>query len=230
VEDQTPTRRQPYATRVWPPPDGQDALPPSGRMYGTPVAPPARRLPVWVPRALIAVGAVVTAAAVITGLVHVVLSGARGGEAVPVSVADNLAGVTYPVPPGWREGMVAPVTAFTSVLSHGDQAIVMTRPGDQVAAADLRQATIDLTERYSRLLLHGDRVIVVTDRDVTVAGRPGHTRALRAEYRDVVNRPSYLRVMLLTGPGDKSTIVLGIAQPDAPAARADINAIMSGVR
>ena len=46
----------------------------------------------------------------------------------------------------------------------------------------------------------------------------------------MVNRPSYLRVMLLTGPGDKSTVVLGIAQPDAPAARADINAIMSGVR
>jgi hypothetical protein len=244
VDDHPPARRQPYATRVWPPPEQappdqddavgedtgpQDALPPSGRWYGTPAA-PARRLPVWVPRVLVAVAAVVTGGAVITGLVLLVLNGVKGAGAVSASVADNLAGVSYPLPAGWREGKVAPVTGFTSVVAHGDDTIVMTRPGDAVTAAGLRKATLDLTDQYSRLLLHGDKVSVVDDRDLTLNGRAGHTRSLLAEYSDVVNRPSYLRVTLLAGVDGRSTVVLAIAQPDDPRRRADIEAIMSGVR
>ncbi len=245
MEDRSYTRRQPYATRVWPPPghragpeqepsspaaDEPDALPPSGRMYGAPAAPPPRRLPAWAPRVLVAVAAVVTAAAVLTGLTRLVLANVHGAAPVPASVADTLAGVTLPLPQGWREGMVAPVTAFTSVVSHGDQAMVMSRAGGPVPAGKLAQMTLELAEQYSRLLLHGDRVIVVADRPVTVDGRAGHTRELRAEYRDVVNRPSYLRVTVLSAPGGGSTVLLGVAQPDTPGARADIDAIMAGAR
>jgi hypothetical protein len=181
-------------------------------------------------RVLVAVAAFATAAAVITGLVYLVLAGVKSADAVQANVADNLAGVTYPLPAGWREGKVAPVTAFTSVVAHGDDAIVMTRPGDAVTSSGLRQATLDLTDLYSRLLLHGDKVSVVDDKDITLHGRAGHIRSLRAEYRDVVNRPSYLRVMLLAGVDGRSTVVVGIAQPDDPRRRADIEAIMSGVR
>ncbi len=146
-----------------------------------------------------------------------------------VDVADPAAGVSYPLPQGWRRGTVPPVTGFTSVATAGGSALVMTRPADSVAVSGPRAATLDLADLYGRLLLHGDTVDVVDDRPITVGGYSGHSRALRAGYTDVVNQPSYLRVTLLT-KDDRSVVVLGLAQPDDPARRAEIDAVVRGLR
>ena len=241
-----------WTRRVWPPADddaptpipapmppmpaptpGDDApapdndLPPSAVWYGTPVEPP-RRMPRWLHRLLVAWAAVAVAAAVISGVVFVILN--RGETAPPAMVADPLARVSYSLPPEWTEGMVAPVTGFTSVAARGDLATVMARPEVHVDPAGLGPAVLELSGLYTKLLLHGDKVEVVDDRDITVGGRPGHTRAVRAEYRDVVNQPAFMRVTLLTRPDGKSTVLLGLAHPDDPRSRADIDALMTGVR
>ncbi len=255
MDERSPSRRQPYASRVWPPrrqrttpgPDavpgdlpppaedpapaapGEDALPPSARWYGTPEAPPPPRIPPGLARVLLGVGVLVVGVGLIAGLGYLILDRVRAVTAPPASAVDRLAGVTYPVPAGWREGKVAPVTAFTSVVTHDGDAIVMARPGDAVPPSGLRQAAQELTDLYSRLLLHGDKVTLVEDKGLTVNGRTAHVRALRAEYRDVVNRPSYLRVMVLGG-GEGGTVVVGMAQPDDPRLRADIDAMMRGLR
>ncbi|GAA0429655.1 hypothetical protein Acor_40500 [Acrocarpospora corrugata] len=217
--------------RVWPPTDrgepDQD-LPPSARWYGTPTAPP-RRLPRWAVTLLLAALALLTAGALVTVLVLAVL-GRPDEPPETVAVSDDLAGVSYPLPPGWRQGVLAPVTGFTSVASNRDLAIAMLRPGDPLDAAAIRPELVELTELYSRLLLHGDTVDVVEDKAITVDGRTGHTRALHAEYRDVVNRPAFLRVTILTAPAGGTVVVLGLAHPDTPESRADIDLITSGVR
>ncbi|GAA4563512.1 hypothetical protein [Planotetraspora kaengkrachanensis] len=207
-------------------PAPDDDLPPSAVWYGTPVEPP-RRLPRWLHRLLVAGAAVAAAAAVIAAAVFVILS--RGEAAPPTMVADPLAGVSYSLPSEWSEGMVAPVTGFTSVAARGDLATVMARPEVHVDPAGLAPAVRDLSDLYAKLLLHGDEVTVVDDRDVTIGGRPGHTRAVRAEYRDVVNQPAFMRVTLLTRPDGKSTVLLGLAHPDDPRSRADIETVMAGV-
>ncbi|MCT9929116.1 hypothetical protein N5079_02655 [Planotetraspora sp. A-T 1434] len=202
-------------------------LPPSARWYGAPAAPP-RQMPRWLQRLLVGAAALAAAGVVIGAVVLTILNRA---EHVPQTVVtDPLAGVSYSLPKGWTEGVVAPVTGFTSVAADGDLATVMARPGDGVDPPNLRSAVLDLSELYTRLLLHGDKVDVVDDRAVTVNGRPGHTRAIRAEYRDVVNQPAFMRVTLLTRPDGKSTVMLGLAHPDEPRTRADIEAVMSGAR
>ena len=260
MDERPPTRRQPYASRVWPrasqppaspvaapgeralpaedtpppaagpPPDpAADALPPSARVYGTPEAPPPPRIPPVLARALLAGAVLLVAGGLIAGLGFLVADRVRAVTAPPSHLFDTLAGVTYPLPDGWREGKVAPVTAFTSVATHDGDAVVMTRPGEAVPPSGLRQAALELTDLYARLLLHGDKLTVVEDRGLTVNGRTAHVRALRAEYRDVVNRPSYLRVMVLGG-GEGGTVMVGMAQPDEPRLRADIGAMMNGLR
>ncbi|ETK33882.1 hypothetical protein [Microbispora sp. ATCC PTA-5024] len=222
-----------WTRRVWPPeghgepaPQEED-LPPSARWYGTP-APPPRRMPRWLQRLLVTAAALVAAGAVI-GAVTVTILG-RAESAPPPVVSDPLAGVSYTLPPGWSEGVVAPVTGFTSVAAHGDLATVMARPGDRVDPPNLRSAVIDLGDLYTSLLLHGDTIEVVDDHAVTVNGRPGHTRAVRAAYRDVVNEPAFMRVTLLTRPDGGSTVMLGLAHPDDPRSRADIEAVMAAAR
>ena len=258
MDDRPPSRRPPYATtRVWPPPkyqppssagtprarpsaaeDGpaegrpapaEDALPPSARWYGTPAPPPPRRIPRWLARTLVVAAVLVAGGGLIAGLGYFVVDRVRAATAPPVTVTDTLAGVRYSLPPDWRAGKVAPVTAFTSVAVRDGDAIVMTRPGDPLRAAELRAKAEELGRMYARLLLHGDKVEVVDDRSLTVNGRAAHTRSLRAEYQDVVNQPAYLRVMVIEG--DRSgTVMVGMAQPDEPRLRADVNAIMDGVR
>ncbi len=226
-----------WTRRVWPP-AGQDDLapatqdlPPSAGWYGTPTPPPPplrRRLPRWALRLIVGFLALAAAGGVISAAVVAILS--RADSTPPPSVTDNLAGVAFALPAGWSQGMVAPVTGFTSVAAHGDLATVMARPAGRVDPADLRGELLQLSELYSRLLLHGDKVDVVDDRTVTVNGRQGYTRALRAEYRDVVNQPAFLRVTLLISPDGKSTVLLGLAHPDEPRSRAEIDAIMSAIR
>ncbi|MDA0647075.1 hypothetical protein, partial [Nonomuraea ferruginea] len=91
--------------------------------------------------------------------------------------------------------------------------------------ADPRAGVKDAAEHYARLLLKGDRVKVVDDRPV--AG--GHTRALLARYDDVVNRPAYLRVTLVT-TGGKAALVLGLLQPEETAARQALDGVMASAR
>ncbi|GIH70570.1 hypothetical protein Mth01_28230 [Sphaerimonospora thailandensis] len=200
--------------------------PPAAERYGMPVRPP-RRMPRRLSRLLVVVLAFLSAGTVIGAVVLTVLG--RAESEPPRVVDDLLAGVSYALPPGWSEGVVAPVTGFTSVAAHRDLATVMARPGDPVDPPNLRSTVIDLTDLYARLLLHGDDVEVVDDHAVTVNGRPGHTRAVRAEYHDVVNEPAFMRVTLLTRPDGKSTVMLALAHPDAPATRAEIDALISGV-
>jgi len=164
----------------------------------------------------------------VAGLVHAGLGLLRDDGEPPPRVVDALAGVSYPLPPGWRAGKVAPVTAFTSVASH-ENAVVMARPGDPLRPSGLRTAAEELGELYSRMLLHPDKVTVVEDRGVTVNGRAAHVRALRAEYRDVVNAPAYLRVMVIEGERS-GTVVVGVAQPDEPRLRGEIATVMTGLR
>ncbi|MEW9533055.1 hypothetical protein [Microbispora sp. NPDC049125] len=225
-----PVRPEPVRPEpVRPEPGGPDEedLPPSARWYGTP-APPPRSMPPWLSRLLVAVLALISAGTVITAVVVTVLN--RAESAPPTVVQDPIAGVSYALPPAWSEGVVAPVTGFTSVAARGDLATVMARPGDRVDPPNLRSAVIDLADLYTRLLLHGDKVEVVDDHAVTVNGRPGHTRAVRAEYRDVVNEPAFMRVTLLTRPDGESTVLLGLAHPDDPRSRADIEAVLTGAR
>lgn len=227
LEHRAPEHRPPDPGGPGPDAAAADALPPSARWYGTPEAPPPPRVPRGLARALVVVAVLLVAGGLVAGLGYLVLDRVRAWNAPPASAVDTLAGVTYPLPPGWREGKVAPVTAFTSVATHGGDAVVMSRPGDPVRPAELRKATLELSDLYSRLLLHGDKVTVLDDRSLTVNGRAAHTRALRAEYRDVVNRPSYLRVMVI---GDGGPVMVGMAQPDDPRLRADIDAMMNGLR
>jgi hypothetical protein len=230
-----------WTRRVWPPaedeaprpashPDAsedKDDLPPSAVWYGTPIEPP-RRMPRWLQRLLLGWAVLAVAAALISAVVFVILN--RADTAPPTMVADTLAGVSYSLPPEWTEGVVAPVTGFTSVAARGERATVMARPEEHVDAARLGPAVADLSNLYTRLLLHGDKIDVVEDHDITINGMPAHTRAVRAEYSDVVNQPAFMRVTLVTRPDGKTTVLLGLAHPDDPRSRADIDAIMSGVR
>ncbi|WP_066373354.1 hypothetical protein [Herbidospora mongoliensis] len=219
--------------RVWPPTDhadpGQDDLPPSARWYGTPAAPPPRRIPRWASRLLVIGFAALAAGAVVGAALYLVLNRTET-PAETVLVTDELAALSYPLPPGWHEGALAPVTGFTSVAGNGDRAIVMARPGDKLDAGNARPALLRLAETYGRLLLHGDTVDVVEDKKVSVGGRTGHTRAVRAVYRDVVNQPSFLRITVLTAPEGRSVVLLGLAHPDDPASRREIDTIMAGTR
>ncbi|MGW5264313.1 hypothetical protein ACWEQG_25350 [Microbispora sp. NPDC004025] len=215
---------------VWPsldlePAKPEDDLPPSARRYRAPDTPP-RRMPRWLQRLLVGGLALVCSAAVIGAVVVTVLH--RAESVPPTVVNDQIAGVAYTLPPEWREGVVAPVTGFTSSAARGDSATVMARPGDRVDPPNLRSAVIDLSDLYTQLLLHGDKVEVLDDRAVTVGGRPGHTRAVRAEYTDVVNEPAFMRVTLLTRPDGGSTVLLGLAHPDDPRSRAEIEGLMWG--
>lgn len=191
-----------------------DGLPPSARRYGTPTAPhrvPVRR------RTGRRVGAVL-ALIVATGLVAALVVGImRTYTPEPVSntLTDTEAAVTIPLPTGWAKGVVPPVTGFTSVARNGQGAVLMARPVRD--SIDVKEAA----EVYSQLILQGDTVGIVKD-------APG-SRSLRAEYKDVVNRPAYLRVMILTRNG-RSAMLLGLLQPDEPAGRQALDALMESVR
>ncbi|MCG5220505.1 hypothetical protein [Streptosporangium sp. KLBMP 9127] len=236
--DERPHEPQPFGERVWPPEreEAAEPLPPSARWYGAPAPPVRRRMPRWAGRAVIVCVALVAGAALIAGTVVVVLR-TVAPESPATVIVDALAGVRYPLPPGWQEGALAPVTAFTSIASkaaapdvpNGGQALVMVRPGPAIGARSLREVTLELTDLYSRLLLHGDAVDIVDDLSASVGGFPAHRRSLRAEYEDVVNRPAYLRVVVLDR-GERTVVVVALAQPDDPVARRGIDAIVSGVR
>ncbi|GLW05047.1 hypothetical protein Misp01_01770 [Microtetraspora sp. NBRC 13810] len=236
--DQRPRGRKPYARRVWPPtPEPEEALPPSARVYGTPAAPARPRIPRRLRTALVVSLAGATGVAVIAAAVAFVMS-LTAPRAPSEKVVDGLAGIRYPLPLGWRPGGLAPVTAFSSVVTNGDatavgiadggQAMLMARTGPDQGARPLREITLELAELYAGLLLHGDTVDVVHDGPVSVAGYPGHSRSVLAGYDDVVNRPAYLRVVVLDR-GPRTVVLLGLAQPDDQRARADIDAIVRGV-
>ncbi|WP_165959479.1 hypothetical protein, partial [Nonomuraea longispora] len=133
------------------------------------------------------------------------------------------AGVSVALPQGWREGPVPPVTGFTSVIRDDAGALVMARP--MPPAKDAGKAAKEAAELYSRLLLKGDRVTVVEDKKLP----DGHTRALRAEYRDVVNRPAFLRVMLLTR-GARTVLLVGLLQPADTDRRQELDMVMTSIR
>ncbi|GGK86179.1 hypothetical protein Sme01_39530 [Sphaerisporangium melleum] len=225
--DEHRTGRRPYGDPVWPPPE-EEGLPPSARLYGAPATPSGVRVPFWVRRTALFAAAVAVGAALVAGVVAFV-AGRLNQPAVPVVVQDGIAGVSYTAPPGWRLGTVPPVTGFTSAVTLGESAVVMARPGDGVPTGGPRAAALQLADVYGRLLLHGDTVGVVDDRAVEANGWTGHSRALRATYSDVVNQPSYLRVTLLTKDGE-SVVMLGLAQPDTPERRAEMDAVLAGVR
>ncbi|GAA4218653.1 hypothetical protein FHR32_004553 [Streptosporangium album] len=209
----------------------QDDLPPSARWYGAPAAPPRRRVQDRLRRRLLGLVALLAGAGALIAvgvvLVPRILPSSSPAASSPAGVSDPLAGVGYPLPAGWRVGAVPPVTGFTSVAGREGAATVMAMPAEPVN--DTREATVELADLYARLLLHGDEVKVVDDRAVTVGGRSGHSRSLRAEYQDV-NRPSYLRVVFLSGAGTRPVVVLGMAQPDDPRLRAEIDTVIAGVR
>lgn len=197
-----------------------DSLPPSARMYGTP-ADPGPRLP---RNSLRRVARPLLAVLVAAGLVGVVVLAVlrlwpSGERTTPL--ADTLAGVRLSLPTGWRELKEAPVTGFTSFARHDDGGLVMVKPMPG-PVRDPGASVKEAAERYARLLLKGDRVKVVDDRPV---GR-GHTRALRAQYDDVVNRPAYLRVTLVTRGGG-AALVVGLLQPEETAARKALDEVMA---
>jgi hypothetical protein len=166
--------------------------------------------------------ALVVAAGLVAGLVVV---GLRFAAPKPVTglLSDSLAGVTIALPPGWQEAAVPPVTGFTSV-ARSDGALVMARPVPD-PETDVARATKDAAEVYSDLLLKGDKVEVVEDKALA----QGHTRALRAQYLDVVNRPAFLRVTLLKRDG-RSVLLVGLLQPEETARRQALDEVMSSVR
>ncbi|GAA3175882.1 hypothetical protein GCM10010486_49310 [Nonomuraea roseoviolacea subsp. carminata] len=201
-----------------------DSLPPSARMYGAPTSPglPSRAGSQLWRRAGTALALLATVAAV--ALLGAAVLRQPDDPGSPGRLADSRAKVVIPLPDGWHAGTLPPVTGFTSVARDGAGAVVMARPLT-APLGDAKRATAQAAELYSRLLLKGDRVGVVEDKGV--AG--GHTRALRAEYQDVVNRPAYLRVILLTRDG-APVLVLGVLQPEDPARRQALDALLASVR
>ncbi|MEO3809717.1 hypothetical protein ABGB17_12015 [Sphaerisporangium sp. B11E5] len=223
-------KRRPYGEPAWPPRE-QEGLPPSARLYGAPAAPSGVRVPLWAQRLAVVLGSIVAGVTVVALVVSTIVSRVNAPDTTRLSVTDGLAGVTYLMPPGWRAGAVPPVTGFTSSAVYGGSAIVMTRPGDPVSVSGPRAAALSLTELYGRLLLHGDTVDTVDDRSVEVGGYTGHSRALRAGYSDVVNRPAYLRVTVLAKEGgDASVVIVGMVQPDDPRRRAEIDGMLALVK
>ncbi|MFE3453187.1 hypothetical protein ACFXJ8_30115 [Nonomuraea sp. NPDC059194] len=206
-----------------------EALPPSARLYGGPAA-PRRTGGGWRSRAG-AVLALVVAGGMVTGLVVAVLRPAVPEQVLTARLTDAAAAVTIPLPEGWRQDPLPPVTGFTSAARSAAGALVMTRPSDAPGAAPgaAARATAEAAELYARLLLHGDKVTVVADAPITIGPYGGHTRSLRAEYKDVVNQPAYLRVMLLTKQG-RSVVVVGLLQPDRIPSRQALDAVMTSVR
>ncbi|MFI6178294.1 hypothetical protein ACIA8R_22370 [Nonomuraea sp. NPDC051191] len=209
------------------PPAASEPLPPSARLYGTPADPgpleePPRRGR-RVAGALVAVAAVAAVAGLVAG-VSTVASRFTAPPPESDRLSDAVAGVSLRLPPGWSAGTIPPVTGFTSVARDGNGALVMAmRVPDPVPNA--KKAAGEAAELYSRLLLKGDKVTVVDDRDIP----QGHTRALRAEYQDVVNRPAFLRVMLLTRAG-RAVLLLGLLQPEATTGRQALDAVMTSFR
>ncbi|MER7502331.1 hypothetical protein AB0L05_09490 [Nonomuraea pusilla] len=139
-------------------------------------------------------------------------------------LSDARAGVTLALPDGWRAEALPPVTGFTSAARDGDGALLMARPFTE-PAGDQAKAVSQAAELYSRLLLKGDKVTVVEDRALP----QGRTRALRAEYKDVVNRPAFLRVTLVTR-GGRPALLLGLLQPEQNTRRQALDALMASVR
>ncbi|GAA1687255.1 hypothetical protein GCM10009733_099860 [Nonomuraea maheshkhaliensis] len=208
-------------------------LPPSARLHGSPADPGLRRRSPAGPTVPAGGGlwrrvAVVLAALIAgTGLVAGAAVAALRLTAPPERTGllrDALAGVAATLPQGWSAGSVAPVTGFTSVVRDERGALVMARPVPG-PVTDVRKATAEAAELYSRLLLNGDRVSVVDDRKTA----DGHTRALRAEYKDVVNRPAFLRVMLVTRT-DRSVLLVGLLQPEDDSRRQALDEVMTSVR
>ncbi|MFI9588822.1 hypothetical protein [Nonomuraea sp. NPDC052265] len=206
------------------PPSSSEPLPPSARLYGTPADPGPLEEP---PRRGRRVAGVLVALVAAAGLVAGVSAVASRLTAPPpesARLSDAVAGVSLRLPPGWSAGTIPPVTGFTSVARDGNGALVMAmRVPEPVPNA--KKAAGEAAELYSRLLLKGDKVTVVDDRDIP----QGHTRALRAEYQDVVNRPAFLRVMLLTRAG-RAVLLLGLLQPEATTGRQALEAVMTSFR
>ncbi|MFI7695815.1 hypothetical protein ACIBQ6_42580 [Nonomuraea sp. NPDC049655] len=201
-----------------------EPLPPSARLYGTPADPgPLEQAPRR-GRRLAGVLVVLVAVAGLVAGVSAAASRLTAPPPRPDRLSDAVAGVTLRLPPGWSAGTVPPVTGFTSVARDGNGALVMAR---RVAepVPNAKKAAGEAAELYSRLLLKGDKVTVVDDRDIP----QGHTRALRAEYQDVVNRPAFLRVMLLTRAG-RAVLLVGLLQPEAATGRQALDAVMTSFR
>ncbi|MFG1702937.1 hypothetical protein ACFLIM_07070 [Nonomuraea sp. M3C6] len=222
-------RIQRTADRGLDPPDDPlpdwESLPPSARLYGSPADPGLRRRVggrAWRRWAGVLV-ALLAGTGLVAGATAVVLR-LTEPPAETGKLSDSLAGVTVTLPQGWREGAVAPVTGFTSVIRDGGGGLVMARPVPG-PVENAKKATAEAAELYSRLLLKGDRVTIVEDRQLP----EGHTRALRAEYQDVVNRPAFLRVMLLTRD-DKAVLLVGLLQPEETSRRQALDAVMTSIR
>ncbi|MGI5283389.1 hypothetical protein ACQEVF_08660 [Nonomuraea polychroma] len=202
-----------------------DTLPPSARLYGTPVDPGVRRRAgarLW-RRWAVVLAALLAGTGLVAGATAVVLR-ITEPSVEPGRLSDALAGVTATLPQGWRVAAVPPVTGFTSVVRDESGGLVMARPVP-AGVVDAEEATAEAAELYSRLLLKGDRVSIVEDKEIP----GGHTRALRAEYRDVVNRPAFMRVMLITR-GDRAVLLLGLLQPEENARRQALDAVMTSIR
>ncbi|MEV6041382.1 hypothetical protein AB0L65_60495 [Nonomuraea sp. NPDC052116] len=202
-----------------------ESLPPSARLYGSP-ADPGRRTGVsgrtmrrWVVVSVALLAGVGLVAGATVVVLRVTAPSAESGQ-----LSDSLAKVSVALPQGWSQEPVPPVTGFTSVARDGDGGLVMARPVTG-AVADAKKATAEAAELYSRLLLKGDRVTVVEDKELP----GGHTRALRAEYQDVVNRPAFLRVTLLTRAGS-AVMLLGLLQPEETARRQALDTVMTKIK
>ncbi|MEV1169681.1 hypothetical protein [Nonomuraea sp. NPDC049784] len=205
--------------------DPWDSLPPSARFRGSPVDPGRRRRvagPAWRRWAGVTAG-VLAGVGLVAGASAVALRIA----APPVEtgrLSDSLAGVTVTLPEGWRQGAVAPVTGFTSVIRDDGGGLVMARPVPG-PVENAEKATAEAAELYSRLLLKGDQVTVVENKELP----GGRTRAMRAEYQDVANRPAFMRVTLLTRGGD-GVLLVGLLQPEETARRQALDAVMASIR
>lgn len=202
-----------------------ESLPPSARLYGAPTAPGLRAVVGRSRRRVAGIVAGIVAAGV--ALVAVGIAAVPrllAPQPEPVRLSDPQAGLSAPLPPGWTQEAVTPVTGFTSAARSPDGALLLAGPVTE-PVQDPKKATAQAAELYSRLLLKGDRVTVVDDRKLP----GGHTRALRAEYRDVVNRPAFLRVMLLTR-NDRPVLLVGLLQPEENTRRKALDTVLSSVR
>lgn len=149
-------------------------------------------------------------------------------------VTDDAAGISYAIPEGWErneEGDL--VDAFTSSVTvkrangeYGEEGagVVLAGRGGGVPTSALKQRTETVARSNAEYFYPDGSSTLEESRAITVSDRPAHTVALKV--RDSEGGPVHLRLTLIATEDSRSAFLLGIAQPDGPAERQEVDEVL----
>ncbi|MEU7135488.1 hypothetical protein [Streptomyces sp. NPDC046261] len=149
-------------------------------------------------------------------------------------VVDHATGLSYAIPEGWKhkdEGGL--IKAFTSTISteHADGkggSVVLAGRAGTVPEAALQQRA-ERAARSNAVFFYPDGSSTPEEsRPTRVSGRPAHTVALKVN--DGHGKIGHLRLTLIAEPDDRSSFLLGIAQPAGPAERQAVDTVLESAR